>query len=96
MSKNLDKIHIRDLLLRCIIGLYDWEREKKQDVIINITLYANLRNISISDDINEIVDYKDIKQKVVDMVESSSFKLIESLAERIAEICLEKYKSGKR
>ncbi len=38
MSKNLDKIHIRDLLLRCIIGVYDWEREKKQDVIINITL----------------------------------------------------------
>ncbi len=95
MSKNLDKIHIRDILLRCIIGVYDWEREKKQDVIINITLYADLKNACISDDINETVDYKEIKQKVLEMVESSSFKLVESLAEKISEICLENPKVKK-
>lgn len=95
MSKNLDKIYIRDLLLRCIIGVHDWEREKKQDVIINITLYADLRSASVSDNINDTIDYKYIKQKVVDMVESSSFMLVESLAEKIAEICLENPKVEK-
>ena len=95
MSKNLDKIYIRDLLLRCIIGVHDWEREKRQDVIINIILYTDLRSASISDNINDTVDYKYIKQKVVDMVESSSFMLVESLAEKIAEICLENSKVKK-
>lgn len=88
-SRVLDKIHIRDLMLRCIIGLNDWEREKKQDVLINITLYANLTTACQSDRIEDTVDYKTIKQKVVDMVESSSYMLVEYLAQHVADICLE-------
>ena len=89
MAEKLDKIHIRDLLLRCVIGIYDWERENKQDVVINITLYAELRTACKSDNIDDTVDYKAIKKKVVEMVESSSFMLVERLAERVAEVCFE-------
>lgn len=74
---KLDKIHIKDLMLRCIIGLNYWEREKKQDVMINITLYADLSTACQSDNIEDTVDYKDIKQKVVDMAEASSYMLVE-------------------
>ena len=88
-NRKLDKIHIRDLLIRCIVGIYDWEREKKQDVLINITLYADLKTACQTDRIEDTVDYKAIKQKVVNMVESSSYMLVERLAERVAEICLE-------
>ena len=88
-NRKLDKIHIRDLLIRCIVGIYDWEREKKQDVLINITLYADLGTACQTDRIEDTVDYKAIKQKVVNMVESSSYMLVERLAERVAEICLE-------
>jgi len=88
-KRELDKIHIRDLLIRCIVGIYDWEREKKQDVLINITLYADLGTACQTDRIEDTVDYKAIKQKVVDMVESSSYMLVERLAERVAEVCLE-------
>jgi D-erythro-7,8-dihydroneopterin triphosphate epimerase len=88
-ERELDKIHIRDLLIRCIVGIYDWEREKKQDVLINITLYADLKTACQTDRIEDTVDYKAIKQKVVNMVESSSYMLVERLAERVAEICLE-------
>jgi D-erythro-7,8-dihydroneopterin triphosphate epimerase len=88
-NRRLDKLHIRDLILRCIIGLNDWEREKKQDVLINITLYADLTAACQSDRIEDTVDYKTIKQKVVDMVESSSYMLVEGLAQHIADICLE-------
>lgn len=84
----MDRITIRDLALRCIIGLYPEEREKKQDVIINVTLGTDLRAAGRSDDLNDTVDYKAIKLNILDFVENSSFKLIESLAEGIAEICL--------
>ena len=85
----MDRIHIRDLALRCIIGLYPEERDKKQDVIINVTLETDLRPAGLSDDLNDTVDYKAIKLNILDFVENSSFKLIESLAEGIAQICLD-------
>ena len=87
--KKLDRIHIKDLMLRCIIGLNDWEREKKQDILINITLYADFSAACKSDNIEDTVDYKNVKEKVVNMVESSAYMLVERLAQHIADICLE-------
>ena len=84
----MDKITIRDLALRCIIGIYPEERENRQDVIINITMETDLRAAGTSDDLNDTVDYKAIKLKILDFVENSRFQLIESLAEGIAAICL--------
>ena len=84
----MDKIYIRDLALRCIIGLYPEERKNKQDVIINIVLETDLRAAGKSDSLNDTVDYKAIKLAILDFVENSSFQLIESLAEGIATICL--------
>jgi len=84
----MDKIYIRDLALRCIIGLYPEERKNKQDVIINVVLETDLRAAGKSDSLNDTVDYKAIKLAILDFVENSSFNLIESLAEGIAAICL--------
>jgi D-erythro-7,8-dihydroneopterin triphosphate epimerase len=84
----MDRIHIRDLSLRCIIGLYPEERKNKQDVIINVTMETDLRAAGKSDNLNDTVDYKTIKLAILDFVENSSFNLIESLAEGIAAICL--------
>jgi dihydroneopterin aldolase/D-erythro-7,8-dihydroneopterin triphosphate epimerase len=86
---NLDCIHIRDLALRCIIGIYADERRDKQDVIINIRLYADLRQACRSDDVRDTIDYKTLKKKVIALVEQSSCLLIEHLAELIADVCLE-------
>ncbi len=83
-----DKIYIRDLLVRCIIGVNDEERHEKQDVIINITLYADLRKACRNDNIDDTVNYKTIKLNVLSMVEQSSFFLIEKLAGEIAIVCL--------
>ena len=85
----LDKIHIKDLLIRCIVGIYPEERREKQDVVINLTLHADLSKAGRSDRIEDSVDYKTVKKKVIAMVEKSSFYLIERLAEGIAEVCLE-------
>lgn len=84
----LDKIHIRDLQLRCIVGIYDEERREKQDVVINIVLHAQISKAGRSDHIKDTVDYKTIKKAVVKLVESSACNLIECLAQQVADTCL--------
>jgi dihydroneopterin aldolase/D-erythro-7,8-dihydroneopterin triphosphate epimerase len=86
---GLDKIHIRDLLLRCIIGTHDDERRRKQDVVIGITLFADLGKAGETDSLDDTVDYSAIKRRVAEMVEQSSFFLVERLAQRVADVCLE-------
>lgn len=84
----MDRIFIRDLALRCIIGLYPDERKKKQGVIINVIMGTDLSAAGQSDDLHDTVDYKTIKMNILKFVENSSFELIESLAEGISKICL--------
>ncbi|MGD0090722.1 MAG: dihydroneopterin aldolase [Planctomycetota bacterium] len=84
----MDAIHIRDLLLRCVVGIYPEERRAKQDVLINITLFADLSAACRSDRIEDTVDYKAIKKEVIAAVEVSEFQLIERLAELVASLCL--------
>ena len=85
----LDRIHIRDLRARCIVGTNPDERVNPQDVVINLTLHADLRRAGASDDIADTVDYRAVKKDVLAMVEASSYQLVERLAERVAEVCLE-------
>ena len=85
---HLDKIHIRELLVRCIVGIYPDERREKQDVIINIVLYADLTTAGKSDNIEDTVNYKTIKKEVLAMVQQSEFFLLEKLAEEITHIAL--------
>ena len=86
----MDKIHIRDLAQRCIIGIYPDERREKQDIIINVTLECDsFSRAAASDDIADAVDYKQIKKRIIKLVDASSFNLIETMAEKIAQLCLE-------
>lgn len=84
----MDRIIISDLGLRCIIGINPEERREKQDVVINIVLYADLSQAGNSDKFEDTVDYRAIKKKIVAQVETSHYFLIEALAESIAQLCL--------
>lgn len=84
-----DRIHIRDLTLRCIVGVFDHERRERQDVNINIVLDVDLRRPGQTDRIEDTVDYKALKKRIVAFVEQSAYFLIERLAEGIAGLCLE-------
>ena len=88
-EKLTDEIRIQDLNLRCIVGVYPEERGRKQDVVIQVRMEADLSPASVSDKLEDTVDYKAIKKRIVSEVEGSSFQLIERLAGRVAEICLE-------
>lgn len=84
-----DRIHIRELLLRTIIGVNDWEREHKQDVLINLTLYADLSSAGRSDSIKDTVNYRSVTKRVIEHVEHSQRFTVEALAQDIADLCLE-------
>jgi len=83
-----DRIHIRDLRARCIVGVHPAERRGKQEVVVNIALHADLSRPGATDRIEDTVDYEAVKNQVAAMVEGSSCLLIERLAERVAEVCL--------
>lgn len=83
-----DKLYIRDLSLRCIIGIFPEEREKKQDVIINVAMSVDLARAGQSDDIDDSVDYKRITKAILAALEPSSYRLIERMAQVVADICL--------
>lgn len=85
----LDTIRIQGLLVRCIVGVYEEERKKQQDIILHIALHADLRTPCGNDRIEDTVDYKSVKKAVFHLVENSSFFLIERLAEAVAQCCLE-------
>ncbi|MHB9027862.1 MAG: dihydroneopterin aldolase [Candidatus Latescibacterota bacterium] len=85
----MDRILIDDLLLRCIIGVDEDERREKQDVLISLCIYTNLKPAAMSDTLEHAVDYRALKIKIIRLVEESRFHLLEALSESIAAVCLE-------
>ena len=90
-----DKIYIRDLEIRCIIGVNQDERTEKQDVVINVILFTDTRKAGRTDALADSVDYKRVKKAILSLVESSEFLLIEKLADEIAKVCLDDSKVQK-
>ena len=88
MTIEYDEIIIKDLHLRTIIGVHEWEKEKAQNVIVNLRLMTNTRKAGQSDRIEDTVDYDRLTQRLNDYAESHSFELIETLAEKMAELIL--------
>lgn len=84
----MDKITIREIALRCIIGVYPEERREKQDVIISITLHVDLAKAGRTDDVTDTVDYKAVTKAVVKLVEDSEYVLVEALSQAVADMCL--------
>ena len=75
--------------MRAIIGINDEERRNRQDVLINITMFADTRAAGVSDDIADAVNYRTIAKRVIQLVEGSQFYLVEKMAAEIADICLQ-------
>ena len=86
------KIRITDLHLRTIIGIFDWEREQKQDIHINIEMECDITKATQTDDIKDTVDYKTITKKIIQFVEQSQFFLLEKLTAEVLRIVMEEHK----
>jgi len=85
----MDKVIIKNLLVRGIIGVNDWERKRPQDILINITLFTDTRRAAETDNINDCVNYSTVSKKVQAHAETAERLTVEALANDLAEICLE-------
>jgi len=85
----MDKVFIKDLVARGIIGINDWEREKPQEMRINIILEADLSQAGETDDIQYSVNYRTIAKKALAHAETAQRLTVEALAADIARLCLE-------
>jgi 7,8-dihydroneopterin aldolase/epimerase/oxygenase len=87
----MDKIFIHALKTEAIIGIFDWERQVKQTVIIDIEISADIRKAALSDSIGDTLNYKKVAKRVLAFVEGSQFHLVETLAEHVAMLLLEDF-----
>jgi len=85
----MDKVIIKDLLVRGIIGVNDWERKRPQDILINLTLFTDTKRASETDDLEDCVDYSTMSKKVQAYAESAGRLTVEALANDLAKICFE-------
>ena len=87
----MDIVFLRDLKIETIIGIFDWEREIKQTVSLDLEMAADVAKAAGSDSIEDTLDYKAVAKRLIEFVGHSEYKLVETLAERIAEIVLTEF-----
>ena len=86
--RTMDKLSIRELMARCRLGVTAAERRKPQDILVTVTLHVDLSKACRSDRLADSVDYKNIKLNLLAELEKKSFKLIERVAQRVADIAM--------
>ncbi|MGV6827613.1 MAG: dihydroneopterin aldolase [bacterium] len=87
----MDIVFIRELQAETVIGIYDWEREIRQKVVLDIDMAADVKRAADSDLIQDAVDYKTVSKRLIGFIEDSEFQLVETLAERCADILLDEF-----
>lgn len=87
----MDKIMAHGLRFKGCHGVLDYEKKQAQEFIIDLDLYLGLKKAGITDDINNTVDYAQVFRRVQKIVQEGSYNLIESLAEKIADILLQEF-----
>ena len=88
----MDIIYLRDLRIDAVIGIYDWERRTRQTVIFDIEMGADISKAAATDAIEDTLNYKAVAKRIIAYVEASEFQLVETLAERVAEILLQEFR----
>ena len=84
----LDRLRIQDLAVRCRVGVTAVERAKPQEVLVTVTMHADLSKAARSDRLGDSIDYKALKLKILALADKRSFKLIERLAQEVANLAL--------
>ena len=87
----MDTIFIRELTVETVIGIYDWEREIKQAVVFDLELACDVARAAATDSVDDTLNYKALCQRVVEYVQGSEFQLVETLAERVAQMILSEF-----
>lgn len=92
VANTMDIIFITELKIQTIIGIYDWEREIKQTISIDLEMGTDIRKSAQSDAIEDTLNYKKVAKRIISYVEGTSFELVETLAENISDLVREEFK----
>ena len=87
----MDIVYIRDLRIDTIIGIYDWERQVKQTISLDLEMATDIRRAAASDDIQFALNYKEVSKYLISYVENRNALLVETLAEEIAQLVREEF-----
>lgn len=87
----MDIIYLNDLEIEAVIGIYDWERRIKQKVRLDLQMAADIRRAASTDSINDTLNYKSVAKRLIQFVGESEFQLVETLAERVADIIINEF-----
>ncbi len=87
----MDIIYINDLRIETIIGIYGWERKIKQTVVLDIEMGTDIRKASVSDVVDDTINYKSVAERLFSFVGESQFELVETLAEQISDVLLNEF-----
>ena len=87
----MDRVFIEDLNVQTVIGIYDWEREIKQVVSLDLEMEFDITRAAKTDSIEDTLDYKAVSKRLIRFIEDSEFQLVEALAERCATIVLAEF-----
>jgi dihydroneopterin aldolase len=88
LAETLDAITVRDLRVACLIGTTEAERSRRQELVLSFTLWMDLHRAGSSDLLEDTVDYGELAARVTALLETSTFHLLEALAEEVASTCL--------
>ena len=87
----MDIVFINDLRIETIIGIYDWERKVKQTISLDLEMGTDIRRAAATDAIDDTLNYKAVAKRLIAFVGASEYQLVETLAEKIAEIVLSEF-----
>lgn len=84
----MDIVFIRQLQVDAVIGVYDWEKTIRQQLLLDLELTTNTQQAALSDDLRKTLDYAVIAQQVTELIQAEPVGLIETVAERVAQLLL--------
>ncbi len=87
----MDLVYIRELEVETVIGIYDWEREIRQRVCLDLEMGTDIRQAANTEDIDTTLNYKSVSDRLIAFIEQSEFLLVETMAEQIAEIVMSEF-----
>jgi 7,8-dihydroneopterin aldolase/epimerase/oxygenase len=88
----MDIVYVHDLRVETVIGVYDWERQVRQTVVIDIDMMADISAAAKTDRIEDALNYKAVAKRLIAFVSSSNFYLVETLAEHVATLVMSEFR----
>lgn len=89
MSRDI--VYLTDLKIDTVIGIFDWERRVRQTISLDLEMATDVARAAASDSIEDALDYKAVAKAVIEFVRASDFQLVETLAEKVAELILTRF-----